>query len=788
MDRLAATVEPVSAAEYTPAGPVVGDLPETAAAGRQLRRASVLAGAIVTVVFCSYCAIGILNVLSVPKPILDKVLTGIPCIAALLAIQLLYFSRPTTRLRSPLSHAMLLVQACLGYLPFLMLGQSWVGEPGFVAGAVLLVLRPELGWTAFAVIVATTGWIQAALSPSVLDCAYTVIGTALTGLEVFLLTRLVRFAWQRHRARAELAKGAAAEERLRFARDLHDLLGINLSAIALKAELTHRLLSMAPQRARQELGEIRSVTDQALSDIESVASGYRSLSLEHELRSTEALLTESGVGVSMVATDRELPVRVQTVLAAVLREGITNVVRHSDATRCTIQVSESDSGVALDIINDRPHRPTAARNATGNGIRNMSARVAEVGGTATAARQADGTFHLHADVPLDGAPVARGDDMPAAPEPSTPHLGFHTANTLLVVVLAAFGVEAMLHLLYLTTSAGEITVTAVSLAAVIAMQLAYFSRPKRKGPVWWGYALLVVQTVLTYLTLLPLRDHWVSLPGLVAANAVLILRRPAIGWAGFCVVLASVAVVHSGFSSGPDDIPFNVLATLNTGLVTFGLTWLSRLAIELDHTRQRLAEMTVAEQRLGFARDLHGLLGLSLSAIARKTQRADELLLTDEDRAAVELEEIRRLSREALADVRAVARGRWELSLAEEFHSVQRVLRTANVRVRLDIDPDPVPPTAGAVLAMVLREGATNTLQHSAVEHCEISMRRTGDLLRLEIINDGAPQDGTGADKRTGGGILSLTERVSRLGGRLVAEPAAHGRFRLLAELPVQSD
>src|SRR5207302_9930643 len=153
----------------------------------------------------------------------------------------LYFGRPATRLNSPLSHVLLPAQACLCFLPFLLLGQAWVGEQGFLAGTVLLVLRATWGWAAFAAIVAGTGWIQTALSPSVLAFAYTTIGTALTGLEMFLLTRLVRFAWQRHRARAELARGAAAEERLRFARDLHDLLGINLSAIALKAELALRL-------------------------------------------------------------------------------------------------------------------------------------------------------------------------------------------------------------------------------------------------------------------------------------------------------------------------------------------------------------------------------------------------------------------------------------------------------------------------------------------------------------------------------------------------------------------
>jgi signal transduction histidine kinase len=206
-------------------------------------------------------------------------------------------------------------------------------------------------------------------------------------------------------ARTELAKAAVAEERLRFARDLHDLLGLSLSAIALKTELTDRLLVADTKRASIELVEILQLSRQALADVRSVADGYRELSLLKESRSVEAELTAAEVVVRMEVEPGELPAPVATVLAVVLREGVTNVLRHSKLERCDIAVSHSGKDVRLAIFNDGVGADDAdpetrpASEATGNGIRNLSDRVATLGGELTAGPAPDGRYCLRAVVP-----------------------------------------------------------------------------------------------------------------------------------------------------------------------------------------------------------------------------------------------------------------------------------------------------------------------------------------------------------------------------------------------------
>src|SRR5262249_21182601 len=157
-------------------------------------------------------------------------------------LQLLYFSRPDTRVRSGPSYLLLAVQAGLVYLPLLQYGDSWLGLPSLLAGTVLLVLPPVAAWTAVAAVVASLGLGEAELTGLAITTTYIALATVVFGLEVYGLTRLARLITELHAARSELASAAVAHERLRFARDLHDLLGLRLSEIAPKGELAHRLV------------------------------------------------------------------------------------------------------------------------------------------------------------------------------------------------------------------------------------------------------------------------------------------------------------------------------------------------------------------------------------------------------------------------------------------------------------------------------------------------------------------------------------------------------------------
>ena len=153
-------------------------------------------------------------------------------------------------------------------------------------------------------------------------------------------------------ARTELARRAVAEQRLAFARDLHDLLGMSLSAIALKGELVHRLMRKSSERAKTELAEITATAQRTLSDVRAVSHGYRELSLEKESRTAESLLTASDIAVQVHLDPGDLPVQARTLLAKVLREGVTNVLRYSDVEHCEIDVRQHDGKVVLEIVND----------------------------------------------------------------------------------------------------------------------------------------------------------------------------------------------------------------------------------------------------------------------------------------------------------------------------------------------------------------------------------------------------------------------------------------------------
>jgi two-component system sensor histidine kinase DesK len=332
---------------------------------------------------------------------------------ALLSLQILWTSRRADQLSPLLRYSALFAQACLVYLPMLQYKQSWIGIPGFLAGSVLVVLPAPYGWIAAALVVASMGFAQTAFLAEFEPIAYIVLSTTLTGLVVYALTWFSTLVTELHSAREELAKMAVARERLRFARDLHDLLGYNLSAITLKSELTHRLVIKHPARAREELVEILQISRQALADVRAVASGYREMSLDEECVSARSVLAAADVHVQMEVDYRDLPVRVTTVLATVLREGITNLLRHSKAEFCEISVRQAGGTVTIEMINDGvPTDPVDSRSNSGpggSGIHNLSARVAELGGELTTELGENNKFRLHAQLPLMGPQPTKSD-------------------------------------------------------------------------------------------------------------------------------------------------------------------------------------------------------------------------------------------------------------------------------------------------------------------------------------------------------------------------------------------
>lgn len=360
-----------------------------------------LAMGVVTAVFLSIAFIGFLHVLVLRESV-GTVALSLACIAALMVIQLRWYARDAARLRSPAGYAILCAQVCLVYLPMLVFGQAWVGMPGFLAGSVLLMFRPVVAWTSFGVIVTSVAAAQWSLSSAPVDVLFTTVFTLATGLVVYGLSRLATLVVEVQTTRAEIARMAVLGERLRFSRDLHDLLGYSLSVITLKIELTHRLMEKNPREAADQLLEILEISRLALSDARTVASGYRELSLEEECRSAVSVLAAADIVVQLDSDHTDVPVQASTVLATVLREGVTNLLRHSKSKHCEITIRQTQDHASIEIVNDdlQPQpRNSEDRGLGGRGLSNLSVRAKEIGGSVTVVREL-GTFRLRAEVPL----------------------------------------------------------------------------------------------------------------------------------------------------------------------------------------------------------------------------------------------------------------------------------------------------------------------------------------------------------------------------------------------------
>lgn len=157
------------------------------------------------------------------------------------------------------------------------------------------------------------------------------------------------------RTRAELARAAVSEERLRIARDLHDLLGHSLSLITLKAELAGRLMTADPDRAAVQIAELEAVARQSLSDVRAAVAGYRQPDLAGELAAAHSLLAAAGIASQIDSVSPgELPDAIDAALAWAVREGTTNVVRHSRATRVTICVHTAATTAVAEISDNGP--------------------------------------------------------------------------------------------------------------------------------------------------------------------------------------------------------------------------------------------------------------------------------------------------------------------------------------------------------------------------------------------------------------------------------------------------
>lgn len=257
---------------------------------------------------------------------------------------------------------------------------------GFAAGTAVIVVamtRSPLGALVTAVIVLLGGGFL----------AFTAV------FSVWLL----RSVFELDEARETRTRLAVAEERLRFGRDLHDVMGRNLAVIALKSELAVQLARRGRPEAVEQMIEVQRIAQESQREVRDVVRGYREADLQVELVGAQGVLTAAGITCEVAGEAAGLPVEVQSALAWVVREATTNVLRHGNAQQCAVEVGVREGHVVLTVENDGA--AGASDGGGGSGLTGLRERLAAVDGTLEAGRAGEGTFRLVAEVPLTGAGV-----------------------------------------------------------------------------------------------------------------------------------------------------------------------------------------------------------------------------------------------------------------------------------------------------------------------------------------------------------------------------------------------
>ena len=395
--------------------------PEAAPAKPSEPLAPRLAQAVLVVVLCGLALVYVLfvaeNVHGVPGGYSILVIALTIADAVALVILQLRHSWPSRGIARPRGWPVtLFLQAILTYALVPLTGWHPLIMVGFLAGSALLLVPAAPGWAAFAAVIATLPVLFAVKPMAGLSTGEVWLGAvvfltldgAALGLLVYGLTRLAQLAVQLENLRGELARKAVAVERLRVARDTHDLLGLGLSAIAMKADLIGKLIDRGDARAGAEIAELARICATARADVRLVAGEARDLPLDAELAAARDVLTSAGIDVRM-RVSADPPPEAAAVLVPVVREAVTNILKHSSASYCALEMTADARLLHLSISNDgrgdTGGGPLAEVGRTGNGLLNLAARLDAAGGDLTATPE-DGTFSLAVELPLAaGQPV-----------------------------------------------------------------------------------------------------------------------------------------------------------------------------------------------------------------------------------------------------------------------------------------------------------------------------------------------------------------------------------------------
>jgi two-component system sensor histidine kinase DesK len=257
------------------------------------------------------------------------------------------------------------------------------------------------------------------LAALVMACAVLVGGAFMAFTSVFSVW-LLNAVYALDEAKETRTRLAVAEERLRFGRDLHDVMGRNLAVIALKSELAVQLSRRGRPEAVEQMIEVQRIAQESQREVRDVVRGYREVALEVELAGARGVLSAAGIDARVSGETAGLPAAVQSALGWVVREATTNVLRHGNAEKCSVTVRLLEGRVVLTVENDGVAEADGAggSGATGvagpvggSGLAGLRERLSAVDGTLEAGSPGKGVFRLTAEVPL---PSAAGSVLEAA--------------------------------------------------------------------------------------------------------------------------------------------------------------------------------------------------------------------------------------------------------------------------------------------------------------------------------------------------------------------------------------
>lgn len=245
-------------------------------------------------------------------------------------------------------------------------------------------------------------------------------------------------------------------------------------------------------------------------------------------------------------------------------------------------------------------------------------------------------------------------------------------------------------------------------------------------------------------------------------------------------ILAAVAVESYVFHLGAWFWATAAVFSLLVGSVNIHFAQVKRANRRLRLAQEEIEHLAKVAERERIARDMHDILGHTLSVVILKSELASKLVHQDPVRAGAEIRDVERIAREALGEVRSAIGGYRAGSLAAELAQAETTLRTAGVTTQSQWSPPPLSPAQETVLALALREATTNVVRHARARTCQLALGQSNGCCRLEIHDDGR-----GAYSAEGHGLRGMRERVEALGGTLERDTSQG--TRLVISIPLAS-